>query len=60
MEEVIGTAKEEFYVIGISLAPMAYGIAKNNFRNVPESMTGSVLFAPPGNTEPSQYSIEGE
>lgn len=58
-EEIIEIAAEQFYVMGISLPAPGYGIVKNNFRNVPESMfnTGNAYFDP-GPTNPEQYFIE--
>lgn len=58
MKEVLNIAKEEFYAIGISLLPKEYGIAKNNFRNVPATVSASVIKPPPGNTQPCQFFIE--
>jgi peptide/nickel transport system substrate-binding protein len=40
MNEIIQIAKEEFYVMGVTLPPKGYSIVKNNLRNViPDSFT---------------------
>ena len=44
MAELLAIAKEEFYVMGINSNPGGYGIAKNYFRNVPATSTGSWKF----------------
>ncbi|MFW5835946.1 MAG: ABC transporter substrate-binding protein [bacterium] len=36
MREIVAIAKERFYVIGTTLPPPGYGIAKNNLRNIIE------------------------
>lgn len=55
MRELLEIAKDQFYVIGISLQPDSYGIAKNNLRNIPDSMARTVFFRDPGPTRPEQY-----
>ena len=61
MGEILAIAKEQFYVMGISLPPNGYGIVKNNFHNVPAVMPSAGLPYPnPAPTNPSQYFIEGE
>ena len=48
MKEILKIAKEEFYVMGLSLPAKGYGTVKNNFHNMPESMIAAWLYAPPG------------
>jgi peptide/nickel transport system substrate-binding protein len=59
MKQILEIAAEQFYVIGISLEPTGYGIAKNNFRNVPESMPSAWLYPSPAPYNPAQFFIEG-
>jgi peptide/nickel transport system substrate-binding protein len=58
MKEILAIAKDQFYVIGISASPPGYGIVKNNFHNVPETMIGSWQYPDPAPTNPEQYWIE--
>jgi peptide/nickel transport system substrate-binding protein len=58
MKEILAIAKDQFYVIGISASPPGYGIVKNNFHNVPESMIGSWQYPDPAPTNPEQFWIE--
>ena len=58
MQEIIEIAKDQFYVIGLSSSPPGYGIVKNNFRNVPESMPDSWQYPTPAPTHPEQYWLE--
>ncbi len=58
MRQILEIAADEFYAIGISLPAPGYGIVRNNFHNVPESMPGSWLYPNPGPTNPEQYWIE--
>lgn len=61
MGEILAIAKEQFYVMGISLPPNGYGIVKNNFHNVPAVMPSAGLPYPnPAPTNPPQYFIVGE
>jgi len=60
MHEILEIAADEFYVIGISLPAPGYGIVKNNFFNVPESMPGAWLYPNPSPANPFQFFIEGE
>lgn len=60
MKEILEIAREQFYVIGVSSSPPGYGIVKNNFHNVPESMPGSWQYPTPAPTQPEQYWISGE
>ena len=58
--ELLQIAADGFYVMGVNLDPPGYGIVKNNFRNVPESMPGAWLYPRPGPTNPEQYFIGTE
>jgi peptide/nickel transport system substrate-binding protein len=59
MREILDIAKEMFYSIGINLLPSGYGVVKNNFHNVPESMPSSGgTYLNPGPTNPEQYFID--
>jgi peptide/nickel transport system substrate-binding protein len=56
MNEILEIAAEEFQVIGISTMAPAFGIARNDMRNVPERIQQSGGFYPqPAPTNPSQY-----
>jgi peptide/nickel transport system substrate-binding protein len=56
--EILQIAADGFYVMGVNLDPPLYGIVRNNFRNVPESMPGAWLYPRPGPTNPEQYFID--
>lgn len=59
MNQILDIAAEEFYLIGTRLNVGNYGIVRNNFRNVPESMSGSGgTYNHPAPTNPSQYFID--
>ena len=60
MTRILEIAKEQFWVMGVSLPVEGYGIVKENFRNVPEAMLESWNFPDPGPTQPAQYFIEGD
>jgi peptide/nickel transport system substrate-binding protein len=56
MLEIFEIAAEEFPVIGISSRPSGVGIARNDLRNVPETIPQTGGFYPnPAPTNPSQY-----
>ena len=59
MSEILQISADEFYVIGISLPPDGFGIVKNNFHNVPETILNAWLYPHPGPTNTFQYFIEG-
>lgn len=46
--EVLDAAKEQFYVIGVSLPPLSYGIATNDMGNVPDKQPYSWIYPTPG------------
>ena len=54
-KQIIQIAQEQFYSVGISTLPNGYGIVKNNFHNVPDSMPNAFLYNNPGPTRPEQY-----
>ena len=58
MAELLAIAKEEFYVMGINSNPGGYGIAKNYFRNVPPTSTGSWKFPWPAPINTTLFFIE--
>ncbi len=58
LKEIVGIAKEQFYVIGTVREKQKYFLVRNNVRNVPEPMLESWLFPTPGPTQPCQYFIE--
>ena len=58
MAELLAIAKEEFYVMGINSNPGGYGIAKNYFRNVPATSTGSWKFPWPAPINTTLFFIE--
>jgi peptide/nickel transport system substrate-binding protein len=57
-KELLEIARDEFLAIGVSSQPDLYGIAKNNFRNVPDSMVGAYLYPTPGPANPEQFFFE--
>ena len=54
-KQIIQIAQEQFYSVGISTLPDGYGIVKNDFHNVPDSMPNAFLYNNPGPTRPEQY-----
>jgi peptide/nickel transport system substrate-binding protein len=56
--EILQIAADGFFVMGVNLDPPLYGIVKNDFRNVPESMPSAWLYPRPGPTNPEQYFID--
>jgi len=59
MKELLTIAKDQFYVMGINSPVAGYGIAKNNFRNVPKSQPGSWKFPNPAPVNPQLFFFEG-
>jgi peptide/nickel transport system substrate-binding protein len=57
MAEIVQIAKEEFWIMGISLPPNGYAIVRNDFHNVPESMWEAARYPTPGPSNPCQYII---
>ncbi|HEY6740565.1 MAG TPA: ABC transporter substrate-binding protein [Actinopolymorphaceae bacterium] len=58
IKQILAIAKEEFQVFGVGLEANGYGIAKNNFRNVPKKLIDTYTVQTPGPTHPEQYFIE--
>ena len=58
MSQLLAIAKEEFYVMGLNSNPGGYGIAKNNFRNVPATSTGSWKFPWPAPINTTLFFLE--
>jgi ABC-type transport system substrate-binding protein len=58
MKQILAIAKEQFYVIGISLSPLGFGIVKNNFHNVPSKMPGAYQYPDPAPVNPEQFYIK--
>ncbi len=55
MTELLDIAADEFYSICISTPAPGFGIVRNNFRNVPESMPTGWTYPHPAPTHPYQY-----
>ncbi|MGW5363615.1 ABC transporter substrate-binding protein [Actinopolymorpha pittospori] len=55
LRQVITMAREQFYVIGISLPPKGYGIKRTDFHNVPTTMMIESDYPEPGPSNPEQY-----
>ena len=60
MKQILVIAKENFPVIGLSLPGKGYYIAKNNLRNVPQSMLFAYLFPTPAPYDPFQWYFAAE
>jgi len=58
MKQIIEISADQFYVIGINKLPLAYGVLKENFHNVPSQMPGSWSYPDPAPTNPCQYYID--
>lgn len=55
MREILGIAREEFYVIGTVLEEQGYGIVSDRMHNVVRSMPESHIYNTPAPTNPEQY-----
>ncbi|WP_420546961.1 ABC transporter substrate-binding protein [Curvivirga sp.] len=55
MREILDIAAEEFYVFGVSLPPIRYGIYRQGFENVPALMPAAWTYPTPAPTNPAQY-----
>ncbi len=55
MRQILDIAAEQFWAIGITKYYAGYGIVKNNFRNVPESIWQWHISNSPAQTHPEQY-----
>ncbi len=58
MREILDIATEQFWVMGITKYYKGYGIVKNNFHNVPETVWQWHVSSSPAQTRPEQYFIE--
>ncbi len=58
INEIMDIAAEEFWVMGITKYYKGYGIVKNNFHNVPETLWQWHVSSAPAQTRPEQYFIE--
>jgi peptide/nickel transport system substrate-binding protein len=58
MSRILDIAADQFYVIGISIPPLRYGIIKPNFHNVPLFIPHSWTYPHPAPTNPCQYFIQ--
>lgn len=58
MREVLAIAKEQFYAMGITLPANSVGIARNNFRNIPDAMYSSFSWPQPAVLGAEQFFIE--
>jgi peptide/nickel transport system substrate-binding protein len=54
MKEILQIGKEDFYVMGISLMPNGYAVAKNNVHNVPQSQPSAWTYPTPGPAQLAQ------
>jgi len=55
LEDLLTSAAEQFWVIGIALPVGTFGIVRNDFHNVPTSMIASWRYLTPGPTYPEQF-----
>ena len=58
IDPILTIAEEEFYVMGICLAPDEYMLVQTNFHNVPYVMPRSWTWPTPAPTNPCQYFID--
>ncbi len=58
MNAILDIAAENFWVFGVTKYYKGYGIVKNNFKNVPETLWQWHVSAAPAQTNPEQYYIE--
>jgi peptide/nickel transport system substrate-binding protein len=54
-KQILEIAADQFYTVGIKIPNDAYGIVKNNFKNVPDKMPNSFGYPSPAPTNPEQY-----
>ena len=59
MHELLAIAREQFWLMGISLPPTQLGITRHGMRNTPSGFPGSVVYPDPAPTNPPQYFFEG-
>ncbi len=58
MNEILDIAAEQFWIFGLTKYYKGYGIVKNNFKNVPDTVWQWHVSAAPAQTNPEQYYIE--
>lgn len=56
--EIVDIAAEQFWVMGITKYYKGYGIVKDNFHNVPETLWQWHVSSAPAQTRPEQYFIQ--
>ena len=54
MKEILDIGKENFYVMGVSLAPRGYAVVKNNVHNVAAEQPAAYSYPTPGPMQMSQ------
>lgn len=59
MKEIMAISAEQFYAIGIHVAPLGKGLVHQRMHNVPKLMPSSWNYPNPAPTNPCQYFIEG-
>jgi peptide/nickel transport system substrate-binding protein len=59
MQQIIAIAKEQFYVLGIALPAPGFGIVKNSYGNVPETMFDAYNWPQPAAAKAEQFFIKG-
>ncbi|UXN75161.1 hypothetical protein N8D56_09850 [Devosia sp. A8/3-2] len=60
MKQILTIGQENFPVIGVSLPGDTYYIAKNNMRNIPQTMFAAYLFPTPAPYDPFQWYFAAE
>jgi peptide/nickel transport system substrate-binding protein len=58
--QILDIAVEQFWMMGVSLPVEAYGIAKNNFHNVPKVLVSPGVSSNPGMPNAAQYFVTEE
>ena len=56
-QQLLATAQDQFYAIGVTAEAEGYQVVKNNFHNVPEVIPDAWTFLSPALTNPEQYFI---
>lgn len=59
MRQILGIAREQFYVIGIARETEKFFLAGDRFHNVPETIIEGWTYPTPGPTRPEQYFFSG-
>jgi peptide/nickel transport system substrate-binding protein len=58
MTQILAIAVDQFYAIGISTPPLGYGVVKDNFHNVPETVVNGHVAPHPSIYNTCQFFIE--